>query len=193
MTDYTVYSAQGAYVKSMEMPDMADAVLNTAPGEQLVEGLHFEQTYLKDGMVKDIPATAHPSWVFDIASEAWTDPRTEAEWTAELHARRAVASMSRIDFVLRCTSFGILTEAEGIEAASGGVPPAMQAIIDSLPAEEQFEAHVRWAAATVIDRTNPLIINMAAAVYIDEWTLDDVFGVTWPEPLASWPAGQLHP
>ena len=95
--------------------------------------------------------------------------------------------------MLRCTSFGILTEAEGIEAASGGVPPAMQAIIDSLPAEEQFEAHVRWAAATVIDRTNPLIINMAAAVYIDEWTLDDVFGVTWPEPLASWPAGQLHP
>ena len=47
--------------------------------------------------------------------------------------------------------------------------------------------------ATVIDRTNPLIINMAAAVYIDEWTLDNVFGVTWPEPLASWPAGQLHP
>ena len=36
--------------------------------------------------------------------------------------------------------------------------------------------------ATVIDRTNPLIINMAAAVYIDEWTLDDVFGVTWPAP-----------
>ena len=193
MTDYTVFDAQGAYVKSMDMPDEANALLNVAPDEHLVEGAHPPQTYLKDGVVRDIPPAPHPDHIFDIDSETWIDPRTEADWTAELYARRSAASIPRIDFVLRCTSFGIMTEPEGIEAASGGVPPSMQAIIDSMPAEEQFEAHVRWAAAAIIDRTNPLIISMAAAVQVDEWSLDDVFGVTWPEPLASWPAGQLHP
>lgn len=102
--------------------------------------------------------------------------------------------MSRIDFVLACASNDILTHAEAIIAVDGGFPAAFQAIIDGMThADEKFEAEIRWRGATVIDRTNPLIINMAASIFMDEWSLDLLFGVAWPAPLASWPEGQLHP
>lgn len=101
--------------------------------------------------------------------------------------------MSRTEFVLVCHAFGILTEAEAELAIDGGFPPAFLAIIDMLPESERFEATIRWKGATIIDRENPLIVNMAAAIHIDEWALDEVFSIQWPAPLPAWADAQLHP
>lgn len=148
--------------------------------------------YFKEGQARIKPPRPNAWSAFDTITETWVDTRTADDWAAELYRRRAAASMSRIDFVLVCTRFGILTQKEALVAVQGGVPPTMQAIIDGLPSEEKFEAEIRWMGATVIVRTNSLIINMSAAIFIDEWTLDQVFGIAWPDPLASWPEGQVH-
>lgn len=149
--------------------------------------------YLKDG--EPITYGAQPSdrHRYDYAAQEWVDPWTLSAWQEDLAARRSAASMPRLNFVLSCLNFGILDQPEALIAVEGGFPQAFQAILDTMPPEEQFEAQLRWKGATEIDRTNSLIVNMAAAIHLDEWTLDQVFGVTWPPPLASWPPGQLHP
>lgn len=158
-----------------------------------VEEIDANALYLKDGDIKLRPPRPQSWLMFDPETEAWVDPRTEADWTAENNASRDKASLSRIDFILHCKQAGILTEEECLIASKGDFPPAFEAIIATMPAEQQFEASVRWAGATVIERNMPLIIDMATAIGVDEWLLDEVFGIPWPAPLGSWPEGQLHP
>lgn len=159
-----------------------------------VEEVDANALYIKDGEIKLRPARPHPWLTFDPDAEAWVDLRTISDWSAQLYTLRAAASMSRVDFVIKCVAAGVLSRDDGMVAAAGQVPPSLQAIIDGIPDEmAKFEAEIRWASATVIDRLNPLIISMAAFIGADEWVLDELFGITWPPPLASWPEGQLHP
>ena len=160
---------------------------------EVPDGASANDLYIFDNELRIKPPRPNPFCTFDRSLGVWVDPRTESDWTTELYARREVTSMSRADFIIHCVDFGVFNEAEGIQAASGTISPTMQSIIDDLPTEEQFQATVIWAASSTIFRTNTLIINMAAAIFIDEWTLDEVFGVEWPEPLPSWPGGKLHP
>ena len=167
-----------------------DCVFLELPGD-----IHPNYLYFHNGEIHILPPKPDQGnyWEFDRNIGEWVDPRTESDWTTELYARRAEASMPRADFIIRCVDFGVLDQQEGLQAASGTITPTMQSIIDGLPLEEQFQASVIWAASSTITRNNTLIINMAAAIFIDEWTLDEVFGVEWPDPLPSWPEGQLHP
>lgn len=159
-----------------------------------VEEIDANALYVKDGQIKVRPPRPQPWLSFDPETETWIDPRTIDDWTSELYALRSVASMSRVDFVIRCVAAEVLSREDGLTAASGQVPPSLQAIIEGIPNEnEKFEAAIRWASATVIDRTNPLIIIMATFIGVSEWMLDDLFGIPLPPPLASWPEGQLHP
>ncbi|MBY0136817.1 hypothetical protein [Paracoccus yeei] len=165
------------------------AISNIPPTDEFYyevpDGTEPDQIYIKNDDVKFYPPKPDGDNItFDYDSESWIDARTKQDWDNELQARRMAASMSRLDFVLKCHAFGILNDEEAEIAADGGFPDVMQGIIDSMPQEERFEAKMRWKMATVIDRMNPLIISMAAAIYIDEWSLDKVFGVIWPDPIS---------
>ena len=160
---------------------------------EVPDGVSANDLYIFDNELHIKPPSPNPFCIFDKSLGIWVDPRTESGWTDENLLVREKTSISRIDFILRCKEANILSEEEGLIAVKGDFPPTFQTIVDSLPEEERFEAAVRWAAATEIDRMNPLIVNMATAIGIDEWILDTVFGIVWPAPLPSWPAGQLHP
>ncbi len=186
----TVYAYWDAGVSAL-------ATLNEPP-----EGVSFtpfdddvdvNDLYVSGGEIRLRPPRPEPWMIFDPTLGEWIDPRTPATWTEELIARRAAASMTRLDFTLACVMAGILSEADALVAVDGGFPPAFEAIIEDMPPEQSFQARMRWKGATEIDRTNPLIVDMAAAINVNEWMLDQVFGIEWPAPLADWPEGQLHP
>ena len=193
MIEVTIYDlATGRILKQGIFPDLENVQANIGTGEGSVEGLFDSTThFIQDGVAVEFPEKPSPCCVWD--GTQWVDPRTESDWTTELYARRAEASMPRSDFIIRCVNFGVFDQQEGFQAASGTITPTMQTIIDGLPLEEQFGASVIWTASSTVTRNNTLIISMAAAIFIDEWTLDEVFGVEWPDPLPSWPEGKLHP
>ena len=193
MIETTIYKlTTGEIVKSGIFPDEENLLANVGVDEGTIPDI-FDGTvyYVHNGQAVEYPEKSCPECVWD--GTQWVDPRTETDWTNKLYARREAASMSRAEFIIRCVNFGVFDQQEGLQAASGIITPTMQSIIDGLPLEEQFEASVIWAASSTVIRNNQLIINMAAAIFIDEWTLDEIFGVEWPDPLPSWPEGQLHP
>lgn len=149
--------------------------------------------YYWDGGFVPYPEKPSIHHTFDFDNEQWVDGWNIGLWNEELKAKREAAALSRLDFVIKCHDFMILDDEEAESAIEGGFPSAMQNIVDLMPVSERFEARMRWKGATVIDRLNPLIVNMAAQIHIDEWSLDRVFGIEWPKPLASWPDGQLIP
>lgn len=105
---------------------------------------------------------------------------SEPDPLAELAARRAAASMTRANLVLAAITAGIIPVADAGPAARGEITPSIQALIDQLPPEQQLEAVVRWAASTVIDRTNPILTALAASMGLTDVQLDQLFGLTPP-------------
>ena len=183
----------GQILKNMDATEDV-ILLNQPEGSSMLEGIFdLLYYYVEGGEPVAFPPKPVSESVWNWTTKSWEDLRTESNWTDENLLVREKTSISRIDFILRCKEANILSEEEGLIAVKGDFPPTFQTIVDSLPEEERFEAAVRWAAATEIDRMNPLIVNMATAIGIDEWILDTVFGIVWPAPLPSWPAGQLHP
>lgn len=193
--EVSIYNvASGRIVASGRYRDIAEAWLNVEAGQSFILGMYDPDLFdVIDGVPVELPPSPSGRHYYDWHLNSWIDSWTESKWTAELHKRREAASMSRIDFVLICVSHGILSESDAEVAVDGGFPQAFQDIIDTMPIEERFEARIRWKGAQIIDRMNPLIYQMAAAINIDEWTLDIIFGVQWPDPIAAWPEGQLHP
>jgi hypothetical protein len=67
---------------------------------------------------------------------------------------------------------GTITPQEAIEAVKvGAIPPAMQAKIDAMPADQQFAATMLLAGATQFDRRHPLTADFAALM---GWSADDL-------------------
>lgn len=112
----------------------------------------------------------------------WSDPRPPADPAADLAAWRAQASMTRADLVIAAVGAGIIPAADAGPAARGEVTPSIQALIDALPPAHQLEATVRWAASTVIDRTNAILTALAASMGLTDAQLDQLFGLTPPNP-----------
>ncbi|MDQ1899418.1 hypothetical protein RAH32_03025 [Paracoccus sp. WLY502] len=110
----------------------------------------------------------------------WTDPRPPRDPAADLAARRAGASMTRANLVMAAVQAGIIPIADAAAAARGEITPSIQALIDQLPAEDQLEAIVRWAASTVIDRTNQILTALGASMGLTDEDLDQLFGFTAP-------------
>ncbi|MGN7870962.1 hypothetical protein [Paracoccus sp. 22332] len=110
----------------------------------------------------------------------WTDPRPPRDPAAELAAWRASASMTRANLVIAAVTAGIIPASDAAPAARGEITPSIQALIDQLPPEQQLEAVVRWAASTVIDRTNPILTALAASMGLTDEDLDQLFGLTAP-------------
>lgn len=98
-------------------------------------------------------------------------------------AFRATASMPKAQFCIGMAEIGVLTDEEAIEAAKGNMPATFAATTAHLTAAEQRDVAVRWAAATVVDRADPMLEAFRAYAEADPnlptitpEQLDTVFG-----------------
>lgn len=110
-----------------------------------------------------------------IAAPVPDDPPPDPE--ALLAQARESASLPRAEFLLACVSAGLLTPQDALLAAKGEMPAAYAGVIEEWPAPQQFEAGLRWAALTVVDRMHPLILAVADAMDIPDAQLDALFGI----------------
>ncbi|MTH62116.1 hypothetical protein [Paracoccus litorisediminis] len=195
---YAICDFDGLIIGDGEFPTLDDAQASCSgfgwvhplePAQNVTAGAQ----YVVAGEVMDLPPKPAAHLIYDVSAGAWVDPRSEADWLAELAVIRAATFMTRSDFAIRCREFSLLTEAEALQVARGEVPAGIMDLIALMPPAEQFEAEIRWSAATEIYWGNELISSLAAVTGMSDWQRDLLFLIVWPVPLAAWPEGQLHP
>lgn len=83
-----------------------------------------------------------------------------------------------LQFLAEGASRGIFTADEALAAArTGAVPAAIEAVFNTLPADQAFGARLAWAAMVEVDRASPLLAAVAAARGMSSSDMDDFFRV----------------
>lgn len=141
----------------------------------------------------EVPADFDITGVRVVDGEVVEIQRTEDDWLGELMEIRLNTSLSRIEFVLAVVQAGIISEVEGLGLIKGEIPENFALIFAEVPLEHQFEMEIRFMGANEIDRLDPMILMLSELFNIDGWQADQIFGITWPEPLPEWEEGQLYP
>jgi hypothetical protein len=80
---------------------------------------------------------------------------------ATLAEMRAAAVLPKLDFCLALMRLSILPAAECKAAARGEWPATFAAFVEGLSEQDATEAEIRWAAASQIFYTNPLLQALA--------------------------------
>jgi hypothetical protein len=101
----------------------------------------------------------------------------EIDEAAELAKRRAQMVITSRQLFIGMVRAGWCTAAEGVAAATSGAIPAMvETAIATLPTEaEQVATRITWASMTRVERADPLVDVLAAAVGITEAEVDQFF------------------
>jgi hypothetical protein len=89
---------------------------------------------------------------------------------------RQTREISKLDLVLRMVSTGLISMQSAITAASGGIPSEFEQIVSSMPEEQQIEARIRWAGASMIPRLSPMILAVQNAAGLTNEQVDVLFG-----------------
>ena len=178
----TIYDlATGAVRKVLDVPPQ-EVALNFDPAIEAVYAGEVDPaaTYFLDGQPVAMPPRPGSWAVFDYGAGEWTDPRTPEDFAAALAQARAGASLSKIDFIMGCMAFGLLTPPEAIAAARGEIPQSFAPVVESLSPMQRDYACVHWGAARLIERMDPFIAAFAQAASVSDETLDLLFGVEVP-------------
>jgi hypothetical protein len=72
-------------------------------------------------------------------------------------------SISDRQFFQQLAIDGIISEADALASNAAVIPPALLAIIEAMPAEQQFGAKMLVSGATVFERNHPMTLAIAAA------------------------------
>lgn len=129
------------------------------------------------GEIIILPAPRDYPWQEPDGHGGWLDVRTPHEKTVALDLARRQSKLSRIDFLIAAKNAGLISEADAESAAESRIPPSMLPLFESLSAEDQFEAKIRWKAATIIERMNPLIVQWASVLGVTDEQLDALFNI----------------
>lgn len=169
----------GHYILTMTAPSEDAIRLNVGPDAILVDGEYPIDAYFANGSVNIPEGRPGPEnyWIFDPVEQEWFDGRTESEILAQHIARRNTATLSRIDFLIAAKNAGLISESDAEAAAESQIPPSMSPLFASLSPADQFEARIRWKAATIIERMNPLILQWASILGVTDQQLDVLFGI----------------
>lgn len=152
-----------------------DLANNVAEGESYVIGeFASDRFYWDGGQMVAFPDRPSEWAEFDFETKQWVDLYDPV---LALEAARATANMARSDFLLAAISAGIILPSDAGPAARGEIRPSLVPVFDGLPPEVRVEAIVRWGAATVIERTNPVLAALAEAMAISDADLDALFGI----------------
>ena len=166
----TIYEqATGAVRRVLDVPPQ-EVALNFDPDTEAVHvgGVDPAATYFLDGQPVALPPPPGPWAVFDYGAGEWVDPRTPEDFAAALAQARAVASLSKIDFIMGCMSLGLLTPPEAIAAARGEIPESFAPVVESLSPMQRDYACVHWGAARLIERMDPFVVAVAQAASVSE-------------------------
>lgn len=132
-------------------------------------------TALVDGVQMNIPndpGNRHYAAMLEqgIEPEAYVEPVPTIE---ELRTR---ASLPKGDFILAALDAGVLSATDAEEATSGW-PTGWDDFFTGQPDRDRIEAKARWAEATTIARTAPLIEALAAFKGLTPEQVDALFGI----------------
>lgn len=101
----------------------------------------------------------------------------DGEWIAPPPAPEAVPpSVTRRQIITGLGKAGWITKQEALDAlAVGARPAAVEALIDALPEEDQFDALTKWIGFTEAYRDDPLVLALAQAEGKSEHEIDEFF------------------
>ena len=86
------------------------------------------------------------------------------------------AAITKLQLTLGLVADSLITPSEGEAMAEGAaLPAAVAAAIDALPKMQRTEAKIRWHSMTEFERTDPLLVAVAAAAGKSEAQLDQMF------------------
>lgn len=110
------------------------------------------------------------------ATEAIEADQVTVTRTYELLPEPVPHSISDRQFFQQLAVLGKITEAEAEAAvATGEIPAAMLALVDQLPAEQQFPARMLLKGATVFEYSHPMTSTIASLYDWNETQKADLF------------------
>lgn len=140
-------------------------------------------THFWDGQQFLTYPTPQPSSLHKWQNGQWVDGRTveqlEAEAFADLQARRAGASLTRLEFAKRVShpETGIILPSSGMILLDGDVPPELQPMVAGLSPADQFDLIMDLKGASQFDRLNPFVIAAGHYLGLTDEQIDAVFGI----------------
>lgn len=144
---------------------------------------------IKDGVVdnvimwdKDLYSWDPPPGYIDIATDN-LDVMVGWKWTeaggfvAPDPVPTPLPPISDRQFFQQASIAGFITKAEALAAVqTGAIPAALQAIVNSIPDEEQkFAATMILAGATTFERQHPFTIQIGYAMGLSDADVDNFF------------------
>ena len=87
----------------------------------------------------------------------------EAKSAAAAEAERATLKLSFAQLLIGLVTEGWMTEFEGEQWLQGVLPPAVTALIETLPQNQQFAAKARASRPSEVLRLDPLVVSLGAA------------------------------
>lgn len=145
---------------------------------------------IKDGVIVNIievdPA-AVPEWATDwpeagVAGPGWrADGRDFTAPDVDLRPLRATTSVSKREFCLALLDSDVF-DIEEVEAiASGKWPEALQDFLLVLTPRQVASLRIEWAASSIIERMNPVVLTLASYLSLRDELVDTLFGIGMQE------------
>lgn len=138
---------------------MGDEVMATYGAVTVAESpipAHDPETQdIREGTPTQTDGTWYKSW--EVTNRS---PEEIAQRKSE---QRQGMRLSFAQLLIGLVTEGWITEAEGEAWLAGTLPAAVLALIDTLPAAQQFAAKARAARPSVVVRSDPLVTDLGAA------------------------------
>lgn len=83
--------------------------------------------------------------------------------------------VTRREFCLRLANLKVLNEDDALAAAKGEWPAALDSFLPLLDAGQALDAQIEWAAATIVERNNPLVLTLGSWLSLPDETLSAIF------------------
>lgn len=110
----------------------------------------------------------------EVEMSAEDEAAIRAEWAANADKLSPVPqSISDRQFFQQLAVIAVITQDDALKSNAAVIPPPLLAIIDSMPADQQFSAKMLVSGATIFERSHPMTAAIGAAY---GWTDEQIDG-----------------
>lgn len=141
---------------------------NRSISEALVSLLPGAQWVLRGDTIDEL------EWLDEGQSQP-TDEQITAEIERQANAPIVPTSISDRQFFQQLAVAGIISEADALASNAAVIPPALLAIIATMPTDEQFSVKMLVSGATTFERSNPVTIAIGTAYGMQPAEIDAFF------------------